>query len=58
MNVGIVGAGTMGRGVAQVAAENGHLVQLIDISSEALKMRKTKFIIFADSAISRHMTGP
>ena len=37
MNVGIVGAGTMGRGVAQVAAENGHLVQLIDISSEALK---------------------
>lgn len=35
MNVGVVGAGTMGAGIAQVCAAAGHQVWLYDISAEA-----------------------
>ena len=33
MTVGVVGAGTMGRGIAQVAAAAGHEVRLLDRSA-------------------------
>ena len=39
--IGIVGAGQMGRGIAQVAAMNGYKVQLSDISAEALDFAKS-----------------
>jgi len=32
--IGVVGAGTMGSGIAQVAAQNGHAVLLYDVSRE------------------------
>lgn len=35
-NVAVIGAGTMGNGIAHVFAMNGHKVTLIDISQEAL----------------------
>ena len=35
--IGIVGAGQMGRGIAQVAAMSGYSVQIYDVSSEGLK---------------------
>jgi 3-hydroxybutyryl-CoA dehydrogenase len=35
--IGIVGAGQMGRGIAQVAAMSGYQVQLYDVSPEGLK---------------------
>ncbi len=35
-NVGIIGSGTMGAGIAEVAAVNGYNVQLVDISTEAV----------------------
>lgn len=35
--IGVLGSGTMGRGIAQVAAQNGHKVVLVDINDEALK---------------------
>ncbi len=35
--VGVIGAGTMGRGIAQVAAQSGYRVRLIDIDSAALE---------------------
>ncbi len=35
--IGVVGAGTMGRGIAQIAATNGHSVILVDASEEALQ---------------------
>lgn len=35
--VGIIGAGTMGNGIAHVFAQHGYQVNLIDISSEALE---------------------
>lgn len=37
MKVGIVGAGVMGRGIAQVSAMAGHTVVLFDIKHEVLK---------------------
>lgn len=40
-NVGIIGAGTMGAGIAQVAATAGCSVKLYDTKTEALKKAKT-----------------
>ncbi|MFN2520720.1 MAG: 3-hydroxyacyl-CoA dehydrogenase family protein [Candidatus Limnocylindria bacterium] len=37
MNVGVVGAGTMGAGIAQVCAAAGHEVVLVDVSPDQLK---------------------
>ena len=36
-SIGIVGAGQMGRGIAQVAAMSGYQVKIFDVSSEGLK---------------------
>ena len=35
-NVAVIGAGTMGNGIAHTFAQNGFKVQLIDISQQAL----------------------
>ena len=40
--VGIIGAGAMGSGIAQVAAEAGHSVVLFDTNAEALSLSKSK----------------
>jgi len=37
MNISVIGAGTMGNGIAHVFAQNGYKVNLIDVSPEALK---------------------
>jgi 3-hydroxybutyryl-CoA dehydrogenase len=36
MNVAVIGAGTMGSGIAQVAAQAGHKVVLFDTRREAV----------------------
>lgn len=36
-NIAVIGAGTMGNGIAHTFAQNGFKVQLIDVSEEALK---------------------
>lgn len=36
-NISVIGAGTMGNGIAHVFAQNGHQVNLIDISPESLE---------------------
>ena len=36
-NITVIGSGTMGNGIAHVFAQNGYLVNLVDISEEALK---------------------
>lgn len=41
-NVGILGAGSMGSGIAQVAASNGHKVALVDTNYLALEKAKAK----------------
>ena len=40
MVVGVLGAGTMGSGIAQVAAQNGHDVVLVDLNSKILEKSK------------------
>jgi 3-hydroxybutyryl-CoA dehydrogenase len=42
MNVGVIGSGTMGSGIAQIAATNNCNVKLYDINSEALATSKNK----------------
>lgn len=39
-NISVIGAGTMGNGIAHVFAMNGYDVQLVDISQEALERAK------------------
>ena len=41
MRVGVVGAGTMGNGIAHVFAQHGHPVVLIDVSREQLDKART-----------------
>jgi 3-hydroxybutyryl-CoA dehydrogenase len=41
MTVGVLGAGTMGAGIAQVAAQNGHQVVLVDLNDEVLGRSKS-----------------
>lgn len=36
MNISVIGAGTMGNGIAHVFAQNGYKVELIDVSQDAL----------------------
>ena len=38
--IGVLGAGTMGSGIAQVAAQSGHRVVLVDVNADALKRAK------------------
>jgi 3-hydroxybutyryl-CoA dehydrogenase len=38
--VGVLGAGTMGAGIAQVAAQSGHQVVLVDVNNDALEKAK------------------
>jgi 3-hydroxybutyryl-CoA dehydrogenase len=37
MNITVIGAGTMGNGIAHVFAQNGYKVNLVDVSPEALQ---------------------
>lgn len=41
--IGILGAGTMGAGIAQVAAQSGHRVVLVDVNETALEKAKNSF---------------
>ncbi|MFK7784910.1 MAG: 3-hydroxyacyl-CoA dehydrogenase NAD-binding domain-containing protein [Crocinitomicaceae bacterium] len=42
MIVGVLGAGTMGSGIVQVAAQNGHQVVLVDLNEHILTKSKEK----------------
>ena len=41
IKVGVLGAGTMGAGIAQVAAQSGHEVVLVDVNAEQLMKAKS-----------------
>ena len=44
MKIGVLGAGTMGAGIAQVAAQNGHAVVLVDVNQTVLDTAKNSHI--------------
>ncbi len=44
MKIGVLGAGTMGAGIAQVAAQNGHAVVLVDVNQTVLDTAKNGHI--------------
>ena len=43
MNIGVLGGGTMGLGIVQVAAQNGHKTILVDLNEDVLNKSKAKF---------------
>ena len=49
MNVGVIGSGTMGSGIAQVAATAGCMVSLFDTNQSALDKAKANL----DKVLSR-----
>jgi 3-hydroxybutyryl-CoA dehydrogenase len=53
MTVGVLGAGTMGAGIAQVAAQNGHQVVLVDLNDEVLGRSKSGHLKVFDRMIEK-----
>lgn len=51
--VGIIGAGAMGSGIAQVAASAGHSVVLFDTKTEALRLSKSKLTSVMDRLVEK-----
>ena len=53
IKVGIIGSGSMGTGIAQVAATAGHEVLLCDNNPEALKRAKAKLAKIMDRLVEK-----
>ena len=53
MNVAVIGCGTMGSGIAQIAATQGCKTYLYDLSQEALEKSKAKLIKILDRLIQK-----
>ncbi len=56
--VGVLGAGAMGRGIAQVAAAAGHPVVLADTSAEALDQARTSIRALLDRDVEKGRRAP
>ena len=56
-HIGIVGAGTMGGGIAQVAAEAGCQVTLVDASQEALARHESSLKATMDKLVAKGRRG-
>ncbi len=52
-NIAVIGAGTMGNGIAHTFAQSGFKVQLIDVSEEALKKGVTTIAKNLDRMVSK-----
>jgi len=58
-NVTVIGAGTMGHGIAQVAAMAGHTVTLVDASTELAERGRARIRENLDGGVTRgKVTGP
>ena len=51
MKIGVIGAGVMGRGIAQVSAMGGHDVILFDINSDVLDVAESNIRTNLNKAI-------
>lgn len=54
-NIAVIGAGTMGNGIAHVFAQKGYLVNLIDVSEEALNSGKANISRNLDRMVAREL---
>ncbi len=52
-NIAVVGAGTMGSGIAQVAATAGCTVHVIDVNEEILARAQTQILKYLDRAVEK-----
>lgn len=52
-DIGVIGAGTMGSGIAQVAAQNGHRVWLFDTNEAALAKAEEKLKKIMDRLVEK-----
>ena len=55
--IGVIGAGQMGSGIAQVAATHGFRVKLVDISREQLDAALSKIDYFLSRAVAKGRTS-
>lgn len=53
MKIGVLGAGTMGAGIAQVAAQNGHQVVLVDLNAVQLEKAKASYQKIFDRMVEK-----
>ncbi|MBW7868885.1 MAG: 3-hydroxybutyryl-CoA dehydrogenase [Brumimicrobium sp.] len=53
MKVGVLGAGTMGAGIAQVAAQAEHEVVLVDVNADAVEKAKSSLIKLSQKQIEK-----
>lgn len=53
MKVGVLGAGTIGAGIAQVAAQAGHQVVLVDVNREVLDKAKGNLVKVLDRLVEK-----
>lgn len=57
-NVTVIGAGTMGNGIAHVFAQNGFKVTMVDVSEQALKKGMETITRNLDRMIQKETIGP
>ena len=57
-NIAVIGAGTMGNGIAHVFAQNGYKVQLIDISKTALEKGLATILKNLDKMVAKEKITP
>ena len=51
--IGVLGAGTMGAGIAQVAAQNGNQVILVDVNQSQLDLAKSNLSLILSKLIEK-----
>ena len=51
--IGVLGAGTMGAGIAQVAAQNGRQVILVDVNQSQLDLAKSNLSLILSKLIEK-----